>query len=140
MAFRASIIWLEIGLKGLATLPRNNETDQFATDGSEVYKHLKVDPEQLSQCTKKDLAISIAIDHQMITTFNAEVLLKQKGAGDLEEQFQQWNGIIYVCKNKEQDCAYVHFTSDDLAFVRDHSCDNATINENIEMNYKRKKF
>ncbi|KAI7846641.1 hypothetical protein BDC45DRAFT_611510 [Circinella umbellata] len=119
---------------------RNNETGQFAKDASEVYKHLKTDPEQFSKYTKKldnwtktatkkqqatlwdtlnksynqlnqevkyqygaecitmfagglldgqyisvssELATSIAIEHQMITTFNAEVFLKQKALKEI---------------------------------------------------------
>ncbi|KAG2215759.1 hypothetical protein INT45_013188 [Circinella minor] len=49
-------------------------------------------------------------------------------ANVLQEQFQEWNGVLHVCKRKEHDCAFVHFASDVLASVCYHRRSNATIN------------
>ncbi|KAG0175574.1 hypothetical protein DFQ30_005270 [Apophysomyces sp. BC1015] len=48
-------------------------------------------------------------------------------ADDLEEPFQQWNGVIYVCKRPEQGCAFLHFENEALASVCFHSRHDAMV-------------
>ncbi|KAI7850647.1 hypothetical protein BDC45DRAFT_518178 [Circinella umbellata] len=55
-------------------------------------------------------------------------LFRNVSVSDLKEQFQQWNGMIHVSKKKEQNTAYVHFSTDDLASICYQNRNNATIN------------